>query len=596
MTFSKSHHFRLDRKISETTVPIIEKSKNSLIGFLGTLSLALGAYFLFVAGICSAPAEPSGKPGQATSLSEETPPVEVYATASDGTPLHWFVYTPSTPGPWPVVLVIHGGGFISGTPSSSPQSVVCAQDLAAAGYIAFSIEYRLAPPGALPGQVSDGRFPDQTDDVKLAVNAARADSRGNGQVGAVGGSGGGYHAAFAAATGTVGGDRVDVAVSLSGAYDLSDFSASPNIGASTEKVTNYVGVLTTDTEALRAASPAWVADAATSPLFMVNSLGDSMPYSQLPDMIRHLDALGLTNYQTLSLPGRDHSFAHWPAVKEQAMVFLAEGFAGVPPPPPLPPPGPGTNSKKLLNVSTRADAGLGENVMVGGFIVSGDSNKRVVLRALGPSLGEVGVSGVLADPMISLYDSGGTLIESNNDRLVLDGVVDPLLPPHPSESHLLAILPAGVYTAVVEGVKATTGVALVEVYDLEPGRSGLANISTRGDIGHATDVIIGGFIVGGAVPTQVIVRALGPSLASFGVSNPILDPALEIYDSDGNFVAANDNWRSSQAEEIEATLPPANDLEAAIVATLPPGSYTALVHDSNHATGVGLVEAYNLEL
>ncbi len=568
----------------------------SLIGFLGALLLASGAFLLFVAGISSASAEPSTRAGETTSRSEVTPTTEVYATASDGTPLHWIVYTPSTPGPWPAVLVIHGGGFYGGTPSSSPQSIACARDMAAAGYIAFSIEYRLAPPGALPGQVSDGRFPDQTDDVKLAVNAARTDSRANGQVGAVGGSGGGYHAAFAAATGTVGVDRVDVAVCLSGAYDLSDFSANPNISSFTEKVTNYVGVPTTDTTGLRAASPAWVADAATSPLFLVTSLGDAMPYSQFPDMVAHLDALGLKNYQTLSLPGKDHSFAHWPAVKEQAMVFLADGFAGVPPPPPLPPPAPGAPTRKLLNVSTRADAGVGENVMVGGFIVSGDSNKRVALRALGPSLGQAGVSGVLADPMISLYDSAGILIESNNNRLVLDGVVNPLLPPHPSESHLLAILPPGSYTAIVEGVKATTGVALVEVYDLEPGRTGLANISTRGDIASTTDVIIGGFIVGGAVPTQVIVRALGPSLATFGVSSPLPDPMLEIYDSDGTLVAGNDNWRSSQTAEIEATLPPANDLEAAIVATLPPGSYTALVHDTNHATGIGLVEAYNLEL
>ena len=110
-------------------------------------------------------------------------------------------------------------------------------------------------------------------------------------------------------------------------------------------------------------------------------------------------------------------------------------------------------------------------------------------------------------------------------------------------------------------------------------------------------MIIGGFIVGGSQSTQVIVRALGPSLATFGVANPLPDPMLEIYDSDGTLVAGNDNWRSTQTAEIEATgLPPANDLEAAIVATLPPGTYTALVRDTNHSTGIGLVEAYNLEL
>ena len=132
----------------------------------------------------------------AETSSDSTPQTEVYGTASDGTVLHWIVYQPSTPGPWPTVLVIHGGGFNAGSPDSSSESVTCAQDLAAAGYIAFSIEYRLAPPGALPGQTSDGRFPDQSDDVKLAIRTARPDPRCNGQVGAVGGSAGGYQVAF----------------------------------------------------------------------------------------------------------------------------------------------------------------------------------------------------------------------------------------------------------------------------------------------------------------------------------------------------------------------------------------------------------------
>ena len=166
-----------------------------------------------------------------------------------------------------------------------------------------------------------------------------------------------------------------------------------------------------------------------------------MPYSQLGDMIAHLDALGVTNYQALSLLGGSHSWANWPSVKDQALTFIANGFAGVPPPPPLPTPPPGSTSKQVLNVSTRASAGVGENVIVGGFIVSGDRVKRVVLRALGPSVGQDGVNGVLADPVISLYDSGGVLIESNDNRLDLGGVVNPLLPSNPSESYLLPFFP-----------------------------------------------------------------------------------------------------------------------------------------------------------
>jgi len=533
--------------------------------------------------------------GSAETSSDPTPQTEVYGTASDGTVLHWVVYQPSTPGPWPTVLVIHGGGFIDGSPDSSSESGTCAQDLASAGYLAFSIEYRLAPPGALPGQTSDGRFPDQSDDVKLAIRTARVDPRCNGQVGGIGGSSGGYLVAFNVATGTPGDDRLDFGVSLSGAYDLSDFSPNPHIDHYTDRVTNYVNAASTDTAAMRAASPAWLADSTISPLFMINSLEDSMPYSQLGDMIAHLDSLGVTNYQALSLLGGAHAWANWPSVKDQVLTFIANGFAGVPPPPPLPNPPPGSTSQQVLNVSTRASAGVDENVIVGGFIVSGDRVKRVVLRALGPSVGQDGVNGVLADPVISLYDSGGVLMESNDNRLDLGGVINPLLPSNPSESYLTAILPPASYTAIVEGVDGTSGVALVEIYDLEPGVSRIANISARGHIASANDVMVGGYIVGSGDPTKVIVRALGPSLAAFGVTNPLPNPLLSIYNSDGTLIASNDDWRSTQAQEIQATIPPTDDLESAIVATLAPGAYTATVRDATQSTGTGLFEVYNLE-
>ncbi|MBA3650974.1 MAG: alpha/beta hydrolase, partial [Chthoniobacterales bacterium] len=487
------------------------------------------------------------------SVQAVVPTTEVFGNASDGTVLHWMAYTPTTPGPWPVVLIIHGGGFDSNTPDSSPESVNCAQDMAAAGYIAFSIEYRLAPPGALPGQVSDGRFPDQSDDAQVAIRAARADQRGNGQVAAVGGSGGGYLTAFWAGSGTPGDDRIDVGVSLSGVYDLSDFSPNPTLNYFTSTVTNYVDVDSTDTEALRAASPAWLVDSAIAPLLMVNSISDPMPYSQMGDMIEHLDALGVTNYQAISFPGGTHAFANWPSVKEQALAFIANGFAGIAPPPPVPVPPPGSTTKQLLNVSTRATAGAGNDVMIGGFIVSGTTNKRVVLRALGPSLAQSGVNGILADPVLTLYNANGVLMESNDNRLQLGGVVNPLLPSNSAESYLTAILPPGSYTTVLEGVNGSSGAALVEAYDLTPGNSRVVNISTRADIAFAGDVMVGGFIIGGTDSTQVIVRGLGPSLASYGISNPLPNPALEIYDSNGVQVGTNDDWRSIQAHEIQAT-------------------------------------------
>lgn len=521
------------------------------------------------------------------------PFTEQYGTASDGTPLHWVVYTPEGTGPWPAVLVIHGGGFYQGTPDWSPESIVCAQDLASAGYIAFSIEYRLAPPGALAGQVSDGRFPDQTDDVKLAVSTARNDPRCNGQVGAIGGSGGGSHVVFVAGTGTAGSDRIDVGVSLSGAMDYSDFSP-PSTPYYMSSVTNYVGVASTDTAPLRAASPAWVVDSQTAPLLLVNSLNESMPYSQLPDLVQHLDAAGVTTYQVIALAGGNHSFSNWTAVKEQALAFVAAGFAGGPAPSPTPTPG--ASDHKLLNISTRGDVGTDNNVMVGGFIVTGDTEKRVVLRALGPSLSGLGVTGSLSDPYLEVYNSSGELVESNDNRIAIPGIANPLLPSDPSESMLLAVLPPGSYTTVLHGANSGTGIGLVEVYDMDPSDSQLANISTRGLAESGADEMIGGFIVGGTDPTSVLVRALGPSLAAYGISGVLPDPVLEVHDANGSVIATNDNWRSTQEQAIINTgIAPTNDQEAAILTTLPAGAYTAVVHDAHFGSGIALVDAYNLQ-
>lgn len=248
------------------------------------------------------------------------PPTEVYATASDRTPLTWTVYTPAGKGPWPAVLVIHGGLFLGGD-ANEPGVVIAAQDLAAAGYVAYAINYRLAPPGRIPGQRSLGRFPDQYNDVHLAVQAARNDYRSNGKVGAVGGSAGATHAVWVAATGTAGQDRVDAAVGISGAYDFSDFSSDSGIFLDT--VTNYVGVPSTDILALRAASPAWIVNRSVAPLYLVDSEGDLMPPEQLDDMVEHLVSNGVRSYTALTIPGKLHSFANWPLIKNDALAFLA---------------------------------------------------------------------------------------------------------------------------------------------------------------------------------------------------------------------------------------------------------------------------------
>ena len=521
---------------------------------------------------------------------------EVYATASDGTPLHWVVYTPNGAGPWPAVLVIHGGGYRGGTPGNGGQ---CAQDLANAGYIAFAIEYRLAPPGSLEGQVSLGEFPDQTDDVKLAVRAARADSRCNRQVGAVGGSAGGSHAAFVAATGTIGDDRIDVGVSLSGGYDFSDFSPNANLAEFTNNVTNYVGVPSTATPALQAASPAWLVNSSVSPLLMINTEADPMPFSQLGDMTTKLDALGVTNYQALTLPGSLHSFDYWPTVKDQAIAFLAAGFGRTPPPPtPSPSPTPDSGTKKLVNVSTRVQVQSGDKVMIGGFIITSESAKRVALRAIGPSLAQAGLNGVLADPILELYDSSGSLIEQNDNwgSLPEDVIASGLTPNDAAESVITATLSPGSYTAVLRGANSSLGIALFELYDLDPASSRVSNISTRGDVGTGDDAMIGGFIIGGSEPTKVLIRAIGPSLAALDIADALQNPVLELRNSDGSVLFANDNWRTDQEQQIVSSgIPPSDDRESAIVATLSPGNYTAVVHDGGNSTGVGLVEVYTLE-
>jgi len=286
------------------------------------------------------------------------PPVtETFMINFDGSQLEWDIYFPSSPMPvggWPAVLVIHGGGFHGGGPGAGTD---VANDLAAAGYVALSITYRLAPaPDGISHELITGQpdiyldrttgiFPDQTDDIGNAVHFARTPASTsllyglvNGQVGAIGSSAGGSHAAWVAAHGSLDDDRVNVAVSLSGPYDFIDFDDAwnPNFKGN---ILAYLNVPETDIEALKAASPAWADLTAISPLLMIASIGDSMPPRQMPDMVSKLDAAGVSNYQQLLIAGAQHGFAYWSqididgvAIKTKALEFLAAGFAAAPPP------------------------------------------------------------------------------------------------------------------------------------------------------------------------------------------------------------------------------------------------------------------------
>jgi acetyl esterase/lipase len=538
---------------------------------------------------------------------------EVYAIASDGTPLSWTVYAPPGEGPWPAVLVIHGGFFFGGDPEDAGVTG-CAQDLANAGFIAFAIDYRLAPPGSIQGQTSSGRFPEQYDDVHLAVRAARNDARSNGQVRAVGGSSGGTHAAWVAATGTPGDDRLDVAVCLSGSYDFSDFSPDPNLDEFIDTVTNYVGVPSIDTAALRAASPAWVLDAAVAPVFLVDSVGDTIPAAQLDDMVAQLNAAGVTNYEARSIPGDLHSFAYWSQVKNDALAFLAAGFASPPPTPtptpsptvspsPTATPTPGATGNTLLNVSTRASAGTGQNVLIGGFILGeGDGPKRVIVRAIGPSLAAAGVSAALADPSLQLVDSTGQVLATNDDWMsgtqAQEIIETTLAPSDPKESAIIASLGPGAYTATVNGAKGTQNIALVEVFDLDPAKpSQLVNISTRGYVATGEGVMIAGTIIGGTEAETLVLRGLGPSIAAgpSPISDPLPNPMLMLVDGQGTTLFTNNDWQDAQGADImDSGLAPLDAREAAIFITLAPGNYTTLLFDAGGAIGVGLLEIYNI--
>ena len=242
----------------------------------------------------------------------------VYGTADDGTALRWTVYPATGPGPHPSVLVIHGGSFKA--EPGSPRAIQSAKDAAASGFNAFQIEYRLASREGIPGQKSAGRYPDQVNDVRVAVRAARKYPGSNGKVGAIGGSAGGSHDVYVAATGTVGDDRLDAAVSLSGAYDFTE-NGPEEQRAFRRLVTSYVG--SGDKAALQKASPITYVDAKVAPLFIVASDHESMPSSQYNDLTRKLESLGLTNYEkVLMTNSQAHAFANWPAVKDRALAFL----------------------------------------------------------------------------------------------------------------------------------------------------------------------------------------------------------------------------------------------------------------------------------
>ena len=252
----------------------------------------------------------------------------------------------------------------------------------------------------------------------------------------------------------------------------------------------------------------------------------------------------------------------------------------------------------LGNISTRLPVGNGDNILIAGFQITGSGSKQLVARALGPSLAQFGLTNVLPDTTLELHDSTGAVIATNDDwqeSANAQSIPSGLRPTNQLESAISATLNRGAYTAVLRGYNNSTGIGLVEVYDTTTGNgTQLGNISTRGFVQNGDNVMIAGLVVqSGNKP--VVVRALGPSLSSFGVTNALPDPTLSLYDGNGALLIFNDDWRDNQESTISGTgLAPRNDLESAIVGTLAPGSYTAVVRGYDNATGNALVEVYGL--
>jgi hypothetical protein len=240
--------------------------------------------------------------------------------------------------------------------------------------------------------------------------------------------------------------------------------------------------------------------------------------------------------------------------------------------------------------------------MIGGFIITGASPKKVVIRGMGPSLGAFGLSDLLADPVLQLLGPGGPLASNDNwkdgQRSQIEGT--PFEPGDDRESVIVATLPPAAYTAILSGQNQTTGLALVELYD-DDGQlsdSSLANISTRGFVGNGENVMIGGFILGSASGNaNVAIRGLGPSLSQAGLSNVLADPTIELHDGNGALLISNDNWMNDPVSAAQLTangLAPQNPNESAIFTSLVPGAYTAILAGQNGGTGIGLVEIYSL--
>jgi hypothetical protein len=258
---------------------------------------------------------------------------------------------------------------------------------------------------------------------------------------------------------------------------------------------------------------------------------------------------------------------------------------------------------ELVNLSTRASVLTGQNVLIAGMYISGTVSKKVLIRGIGPSLANYGISGAMANPSIELKNSAGTVVASNDDwqqsaqyqEIQSSGFA----PSNSYESALIATLAPGSYTTTLQGVGGTTGVAVVEVYDFQAANSKLVNLSSRAYVDTGDKAVFAGFYVSTGSPSdltaRLAVRGIGPTLANYGLSNVLQNPTLELRDASGTLIASNDNWQDSQGSEIQAAgMAPGNSYESVIIRYLSPGSYTAILRGYNNGVGTGSIEIYRL--
>lgn len=271
---------------------------------------------------------------------------------------------------------------------------------------------------------------------------------------------------------------------------------------------------------------------------------------------------------------------------------------------------------RLVNLSSRVQVGTGDDILISGFVIGPGGNKNILVRAVGPALSTLGVNGVLADPVLELHDSTGAIIASNDNWIASDAstmaVVGAFaLPAGSRDAALQRSLAPGAYSAVVSGSARTTGISLIEVYEVDGTSGRLMNLSTRARIGTGENLLIAGFVVsGGSGTRRLLVRAAGPALASMQVSGALADPTLKVVNATtGATVSTNDNWSTpavagaadattlANTFAIAGAFPfQAGSKDAALIADFPPGLYGINATGVNNATGVALVEVYDLTL